>query len=140
MRRSLLITALLVSSLTLVSCAPSRDDADKKLAKVCLASIKGLSDPDDQFDVQKTTFLSGKSHDGLDTRTVTLNTHFIHAHGVMVEKDYSCTYKEQWSMFGYMPEFYNLEKDGQKIGNVNGSIQGDTDSIMKINNATEQSF
>ncbi|MFH1158605.1 MAG: hypothetical protein V1721_06960 [Pseudomonadota bacterium] len=138
-RYFILMTALFLS-LAATSCAPSRERADKKLAAACEGSIRSLYEQNDRIDIRKTSFLSGKGHGDVSLRIVKLDADFARNGGIVQEKTWTCSYKEQWSLFGYMPEFYNLEKDGARYGNFDGKIVGDFADLMKINAATEKSL
>ncbi len=54
---------------------------------------------------------------------VTLKAQYIYGDSQPYDKTYTCSYTEEWSPFSYLPEFYNLQRDDQKYGNVNGSYR-----------------
>lgn len=137
MRRHFFLMTVLFCLLAVAACKPDRKQTDLKLAAGCQDSIRALSEPVDQIDFKKSSFKSEKSHDGLLLRTVTLDAHFIHDHGMMVEKTYTCTYNEVSDLFGYKAEFYRLEKDGNKYGNYNGQALGELEDLLKINHSLE---
>lgn len=138
MKKYFIVAVMLLSSLMMASCKPSRDEADKKLALACINSIKALSDTTDFIEIQKTEFKSEKGNNDVSLRTVLLNAHFVHDGGVIVEKNYTCSYREQWNMISYMPEFYSLEKDGLQYGNFDGRLLGEMNDLIKINQETER--
>jgi len=138
MSRYFILMTFMILSLTAISCAPSREVADKKLAVACEGSIKALYEKNDRIDIQKTSFISKKGYDNVSLRIVKLDAKFIRYGGIIQEKTWTCSYKEQWSIFGYMPEFYSLEKDGARYGNFDGKIVGDFEALMKINMETEK--
>ncbi|MCK4945265.1 MAG: hypothetical protein KAS59_03275 [Alphaproteobacteria bacterium] len=140
MSRYFILITFMILLLTATSCAPSREVADKKLASACEGSIKILYEQNDKIDIQKTSFLSRKGHDNVSLRIVKLDANFVRSDGIIQEKTWTCSYKEQWSIFGYMPEFYSLEKDGMRYGNFDGKIVGDFEALMKINIATEEAL
>lgn len=140
MRKFLIVMTVFLASAIAASCTPSRDAADKKLATACLGSVQALSGPEDLIDVQTTAFKSEKNQDGASLRTVRMHVNFVKDHGAIQEKDYTCAYKEQWTFFAYMAEFYSLEKDSDKYGNFDGHILGDVTDLMKINQATEKAL
>jgi hypothetical protein len=135
MRRIVLATAAIAClSMMLTGCGPSRKAADQKLSGACLAAVKAISDSGDTIELQNATFGSEKQGD-IDLRTVVLDAQFSHDRGIISEKTYTCTFEEHSGVFGYKPEFYSMEKDGQKYGNFDGTIQGDLDTMTRINNA-----
>ncbi|MCK5554981.1 MAG: hypothetical protein KAI76_01975 [Alphaproteobacteria bacterium] len=140
MSRYFILITFMILSLTATSCAPSREVADKKLASACEGSIKILYEQNDRIDIQKTSFMSEKGHDNVSLRIVKLDANFVRYCGTVQKKTWTCSYKEQWSIFGYMPEFYNLEKDDARYGNFDGKIVGDFEALMKINIATEEAL
>lgn len=140
MSRYFILITFMILLLTATSCAPSREVADKKLASACEGSIKILYEQNDKIDIQKTSFLSRKGHDNVSLRIVKLDANFVRSDGIIQEKTWTCSYKEQWSIFGYMPEFYSLEKDGMRYGNFDGKIVGDFEALMKINIETEKAL
>ncbi len=140
MSRYFILITFMILSLTATSCVPSREVADKKLASACEGSIKILYEQNDKIDIQKTSFLSRKGHDNVSLRIVKLDANFVRSDGIIQEKTWTCSYKEQWSIFGYMPEFYSLEKDGMRYGNFDGKIVGDFEALMKINIETEKAL
>lgn len=131
----------LLLPLLLTACAPTREDADKKLAIACQAAIKEtFSDPKDHIEVQKVSFSSDKSYEGARLRIVTLKAQYTYGDSPPFDKTYLCAYTEEWSLFSYLPEFYNLQRDDQKYGNFDGAITGDTNTLMKINDATQKAL
>jgi hypothetical protein len=137
MRRYLFLLLPLLLSLT--ACVPSREEADGKLAIACQASVKAtFSDPKENITVQKASYAFQQSYDGAKLRVVTLNAQYIYGDAAPDDKVYTCSYTEAWSLFAYLPEFYNLQKDTDKFGNFNGSVVGDTTILMKITEANDK--
>jgi len=133
MRRFLLLLPLLL----LTACVPSREEADSKLADACQAEIKATLDAKESITVGKASYAFAKSYDGAGLRVVTLDAKYTSGDNEPENKTYTCSYTEEWSFFSYLPEFYNLQKGDEKFGNVNGTITGDTNILVKINDATE---
>ncbi len=138
--RTYFIPVIVLLTLSLSACAPPRAEMDKKLAKACVSAIQALSDATDLIEIQKTVFKNGKAPENVILRTVKLDVYFTRNQGVMVEKKYTCSYKENLSMFGAAPGFYSLEKDGEKYGNFDGEILGGIDTLQKIHTATAEAF
>jgi len=138
MRRYHVLTTVLFFSLATASCGPNRQHADQMLATSCQESIRALSHPADQIEFKKSSFKLEKTEDGQDIRIVMLSAAFIHDHGVMVEKSYTCAYTERRDIFGYRVEFYYLEKDGSQYGNYSGRAMGELDDLLKIHAVSEK--
>jgi hypothetical protein len=141
MRRPLFMISALLLCLSLTACVPSRGDADRKLAVACQAAIKAtFTDPKDNIAVQTASFDFQKSYDGAKLRVVTLKAKYTYGDSEPDDKTYTCSYTEEWSLFSYLPEFYNLQRDDQTYGNVNGEIMGDTNTLIKINDALQKTL
>ncbi len=129
---------LLLPLLLLTACVPSREEADGKLAIACQAAVKAtFADPKESITVKKASYAFQQSYDGAKLRVVTLNAQYIYGDS-SDDKTYTCSYTEAWSLFAYLPEFYNMQKDEQQFGNVNGTIIGDTNVLLKITEADEK--
>jgi hypothetical protein len=140
MRRPFLML-LLFLSLGVTACVPSREQADRKLSVACTSSITAtFTDPKDHMDVQKAYYGFEKSYDGAKLRVVTLKAKYTYGNSPPEDKTYICTYTEEWSLFSYLPEFYNLQRDDLKYGNFEGLITGDTNTLIKINDATQKAL
>jgi hypothetical protein len=134
--RPLFLFLSLLLPLGLTGCAPSRAAADSKLAVACEASIKAVfADPKENIEVEKATFKFVKSYEDLKLRVVTLKAKYTYGDSQPDDKTYTCSYAEDWSLISWLPQFYNLEKEGDKYGNFNGSILGDPAVLIKINEA-----
>ena len=129
----------LVPLLLLTACAPSRNAADTKLAAACLASVKAsFADDKENVTPKSATYSSDKAYDGSRLRVVTLKAAYTYGASEPEDKTYICTYTEEWSLFSWLPEFYYLQKDTEKIGNVNGTVTGDPEVIAKITEANDR--
>jgi hypothetical protein len=141
MRHRPFLMLLLFLSLGVTACVPSREQADRKLSIACENSIMAtFTDPKDHIEVQKSDYGFDKSYDGAKLRVVTLKAKYTYGDSTPADKTYICTYAEEWSLFGYLPEFYNLQRDDLKYGNVDGVITGDTNTLIKINDATQKAL
>jgi hypothetical protein len=139
MRRYTRLIFPLFLSLAVAGCAPSRGAADKKLAAACEAAVKvTFSGTADQISNAKASFSFEKSHDGRQLRVVALSVKHSHDGGTPEDKTYTCAYAENWTFFSYLPEFYNLERDGQKYGNFDGMLLGDMLTMTKIVEASSK--
>ncbi len=119
--------------LILTACAPTREDADSKLAAACEASIKDtFTDPKNHIAVQNASFSFKKSSEDLRLRVVTLKAKYNYGNSEPDDKTYVCAYTEEWSLFSWLPEFYNLQNDDDKYGNFDGNILGDPTVLLKI--------
>jgi hypothetical protein len=137
MRRYLFL--LLIIGLT--ACVPSREQADSKLAIACQAAVKAtFADPKESIAVKSASYSSTKSYDSAKLRVVTLQAQYTYGDSQPDDKTYTCSYTEEWSLFSYLPEFYNMQMGDQKYGNFNGLITGDTSILLKINDAMQQSL
>lgn len=138
MRRSFILLPFL---LLLAACAPSRGDADMKLGAACVNAINATyTDSKDHFELQKTSFAFEKSYDGLRLRAVTLKGEYTYGASQPEEKTYTCRFTEEWSLFSYLPEFYNLERDNEKAGNFMGTVSGDTQLLLKITEEVQKAL
>jgi hypothetical protein len=141
MRRFLFLTLLVAVSLGLSSCgAPNRKVLDEQEANACVAALRALYESTDEIVVLGKTFTSEKSFDGMDLRTVSLQTHFIRDKGMIMEKTYTCSYEEHFGIFGADIRFYRLEMDGTTYGNVNGDIKGGFEELLRIQSATDNAL
>ncbi len=125
------------------ACAPAREDADAKLLKACKASVEAVSSSNEKIHkITAQTFVDKKSHDGLDLRVVTIKARVTVGDSAFRQKKYVCYFQERIGVFGigYSVEFYRLDKSGRMYGNVDGTIMGDFNDNMKINQAVEKIF
>jgi hypothetical protein len=134
-RRALALLITLLPVLALSACGPSREVEDGKLLTACTTVLQSLYDPDDTIEVKQKSFLSEKSPEDSSLSTVKIHAYYTHAHGVVEEKDYVCSFEENPGIFGYAPRFYRLDKAGTKYGNFDGTIEGDLNDMIKINQA-----
>jgi hypothetical protein len=125
----------LLAALLLAGCGPSREQTDAKIFSACTTVLKSLYEPGDNIDVKEKTFSSEKLGDGTSLRIVKIRAYFSHDQGIIEEKNYTCTFSETSGLFGYNPAFYSLDRDGMKYGNFNGTIEGDMQDMIKINDA-----
>ena len=129
----------LLLSLGLTACAPSRQEADSKLAAACGDSIKAtFQDPKEHITIQNASFSFEKSYDDVRLRAVTLQAQYTYGDSEPEKKTYLCRYNEEWSLFSYLPEFYNLERDDVKFGNYGGTIAGDTNVLLQITQSNQK--
>ena len=131
-RRSLLP---LLAVLALAACGPTREQEDAKLFTACTAVVKSLYDPADTIEVKEKSFFSEKSPDQTNLRTVKIHAYYTHDRGIIEEKDYVCSFEENPGFIGYAPRFYRMDKAGTKYGNYDGTIEGDLQDMIKINQA-----
>jgi hypothetical protein len=135
-RRSLAVSLIaLLCALPLNACGPTREQEDGRLMKACVTVVKNLYDADDLIEVKEKTFTSEKSPEGTNLRTVKIHAYYTHNRGIVEEKDYVCSFEETSGLFGYNPRFYRLDKAGMKYGNFSGTIEGDLQDMIKINEA-----
>ena len=126
--------------LTVVACAPSREEADKKLLKACKAAVEAVSPSREKIHkIISQKFEDKKSHDGLDLRVVTIEGKVTIGDGPYRKKKYTCSFEEKFGVFGigYSVDFWLLDRDGDMYGNVDGTIMGDFNDNLKINQAVE---
>ena len=126
--------------LSLAACAPERAEADKKLSSACEAAIRALAGPGAQIEIRTTAFEKGTGVENVPLRIVKFTTLLVQDHGEVQGKSYTCSFKEQWHMFGVAQEFYSLEKDQEKYGNFDGHIEGDILELQKINDAVSKNL
>jgi hypothetical protein len=135
-RRALAVSLIaLLCSLPLTACGPTREQEDARLMNACVTVVKGLYEADDVIDVKEKTFSSEKSPEGTSLRNVKIHAYYTHNRGAIEEKDYVCAFEETSGLFGYNPHFYRLDKAGVKYGNFSGTIEGDLQDMIKINDA-----
>jgi hypothetical protein len=131
MKKRILALCLLLAA---TGCGPQREAADARLSKTCLAIVKGLyNNPEDSVEPKDTVFQSMKSHDNTNVRVVNIHAIYIHEHGAMQEKDYACAFEEGAGLFGYKASFFRITFDGKKYGNFDGTMEGDLEVLVKIN-------
>lgn len=136
MRRYIALLSALPFIAALAACAPTREEADDNLGKACVESLRAtFTDEKEHFEAQDIVYAFKNSYDGVRLRIVTVEGHYTYGESEPYPKTYTCTYTEDWTFFSYIPAFYNLERDGQKFGNVNGSIVGDAATLLRINEA-----
>lgn len=125
--------------LVLASCAPARGDADKKLARACAAAVEVLAEPGTEIFIKDSFFNSSKASDGLDLRGVTIEARISVNKGAYRQKTYECAYEERFGPFniGYSAKFHHMKMDGIEYGNIDGTISGDFNELMKITQATD---
>lgn len=117
---------------------PDRKTADARLATACEAAVKVLYDSKDTLTIREKLFSDESSQDGLGLRTVKLFAHYVQDGGSIEAREYTCSFEERSGLFGYLPKFYRMSKDGLKYGNFNGTIEGDFGDLIKIQEATEK--
>jgi hypothetical protein len=131
----------LMPLLLLTACAPSRDDADKKLGSACEASVKAsFTDPKENITAKNASYSFEKSHEDARLRVVTLTAGYTYGDSFPDEKTYTCTYHETWSLFSWLPEFHNLQRGDEKFGNFDGTLHGDTLILAKITGANAKAL
>lgn len=135
MKRKFILSVALLSTLSLAACSVSREQEDAKLLTACTTVAQSLYDPGDTIEVKGKTYVSEKSPDDTNLRTVNIHAYYTHNQGVVEEKDYSCSFEENPGIFGYAPRFYRMDLAGKKYGNFNGTIEGDLNDMIKINSA-----
>ncbi len=133
-QRILFLTAITLSSLLLASCE-DRAAEDTKLATACVAGLQAMYDPEDVIEIKQTSFLSEKSSENTNLRTVKIHAYYTHNHGTTEEKDYLCSFEEGSSLLGFNPRFYHMDRDGMRYGNFDGVVDTNLSDIMKINQA-----
>jgi hypothetical protein len=137
MRRWLLLLPLLFLS----ACAPSRDTADSKLAAACAAGVKAtFTDEKENITAKDFSFAFQKAYDGSRLRIVTLKADYTYGTSDPEPKTYTCAYAEEWSLFSWLPEFYNLQRDNDKFGNFGGAIVGDPVILAKISDVSDKAL
>lgn len=131
--------ACLLGVAALAACAPARPEADKNLAKACIAAVEVLAEPGTEFFIKDSFFNSKKSSDGLDLREVTVEAKISVNKGAFRLKTYECAFEERFGPFnvGYSAKFHHMKMNGIEYGNIDGSISGDFDELMKITQATD---
>lgn len=137
MKRFLVLVMACTLPLLLAACVPTREEADEKLGAACADAIAAtFTDEKDHIEVQDTSYGFAKSSDSNRLREVTLKADYTYGDSEPDSKTYVCRYSEEWTLFSYLPAFYNLQRDDLKIGNFDGTIQGDTALLLKINDIT----
>jgi len=142
MRRFLLLIPLVFLPLIFLGgCAPSRDTADSKLAAACVAEVKAsFADEKENVTAKDSSFAFQKAYDGARLRVVTLKADYTYGTGDPEHKTYTCAYAEEWSLFSWLPEFYNLQRDNDKFGNFGGTLQGDPAILTRISDASDKAL
>lgn len=130
-----LLTAVLC--LAVAGCAPSREARDQKLYQACIASINALSYGELVFEDEKKLFASETAHDGIPLRRVTIEADVSEDSSAYDRKTYTCWFEDRTTMFGWQAKFHHMEFDSRKLGNYEGTIKGDFQDMMKINEVTE---
>lgn len=128
------------STLLVAACGPDRVTKDGKLENACLAAIRSLYDQSDVIEVQDVSFSSTTASDDTKLRVVSIKAHYVHSHGVIQEKEYSCAFEEPSFSLGYQPRFFNVDRGGVKIGNFDGDIQGSMEDFANLNKITEDAL
>ena len=132
---------LMLPLLLLAACAPPRNAADSKLAVACEASVKAVfKDPKENISIKHASYASQKAYDGVKLRVVTLEAAYTYGTGEPETKTYICSYTEEWTPFSWLPEFYSLQMGEEKFGNINGSVLGETDVLLKITEANHKAL
>jgi hypothetical protein len=129
-----LILALL-PVLALSACGPTREEEDAKLLTACATTLKSMYEGDDTIEIKDKSFSSEKSPDATTLRTVKIHAYYTHNKGNIEEKDYVCSFEEDQGFLGYSPRFYRMDMSGTKYGNYDGTIQGDLNDMIRINQA-----
>jgi hypothetical protein len=128
-------------TLSLTACTPSREVADTKLGAACKDSlIATFQDEKERLEVQEITYDFKKAYDGARLRQVTVHGQYFYGDSEPDNKAYTCNYSEEWTLFSYLPEFYNLQRDTVKVGNFGGVITGDTTLLLKITEITHKNL
>ncbi len=124
----------------LSACAPSREEADAKLADACLAAVQAVSGNNVEIFIDKKSFASDTAADHTKLRVVVLESRISVDKSAYSQRRFSCTFEENVSAFGlaYSARFYNLDLDnGMKYGNINGVVTGDFNDIARIAHAVD---
>ncbi len=141
MKNLLKICLVFTLILTISACAPSREEADKKLLKACKAAVEAVSPNKEVIHkILSQKFENKKSHDGLDLRVVTIEGKVTIGNSAYRRKTYRCSFEEKKGVFGigYSADFWLLDRNGRMYGNVDGTIVGDFNDNLKINEAVSK--
>lgn len=130
-----LLTAVLC--LAVAGCAPSREARDQKLYQACIASVKALSYGELVFEDEKKLFADETAYNGVTLRRVTIEADVSEDSSAYDRKTYTCWFEDRTTMFGWQAKFHHMEFDGRRLGNYEGTLKGDLQDMMKINDVTE---
>ena len=130
---------LFICMISLSSCV-SREQADAKLARACLAGVKALLPKNkDIGEITGTKFTP--SPEGPDFRHVTVN---VKEKDGWLENDvdYECTFQEQYGVFRltYTAMIYQLKFGDKIIGKAGNEIVGSFDEFTKLTDAIRESL
>ena len=138
MRHFISLALIIILGLGLAGCGkPDRKTADIKLLDACVAAVKILYSPEDTFDIKEKSFSKDKEKNGLELRKVHVMAHYVQNGGYIQMKEYNCWFEEVSGFMGFSQKFHRLEKDGQRFGNFDGTMEGDFQDLLKIQDAME---
>lgn len=123
---------------TLSGCYDAGKNLTPKMVTGCTAAIKHLSKQGEEITVQKSNVILEKGASGEDLQRVTLDAHYVRDGGMIEAKTYVCRFK--MIKFGKVAEFYNLEKDGEQIGQFESGVMGDPIDLVNVTNVSEEAL
>lgn len=134
--RPFLIFSLLCLPLILSGCI-SREQADEKMAKGCVAGISYLVQPRQVLEVKDLEF-SKETADGVGFRKTSITV--LEKDGwAELDKQYSCVFQEDWSFMkmAHKAMLTRINIDGQIYGRKDGEITGSFDDFLNLTNVVE---
>ena len=125
-----------VSALALSGCV-SQEQADAKMFKGCEAAVRTMIAPKEIKDVKSTTAAAEKTM-GSTYRRVTVK--YTEAGDFAEsEKTGTCLFSEQWGLFKstHTSMLEQVTYNDQLLGKKDGTIHGDMNSFMKLNESVD---
>lgn len=140
MKKYVFLLPVFFALITVSACAkPDRAAADKKFTTACVAALKVISSEGAEFEVTKSVYSDVKDSRSGDTlREVLLTARYYAGDGDIDVNTYTCRFQEHVTWKGYYAEFFNLEADGRKYGNFDGTVEGDYADMININDAVDK--
>lgn len=135
--RRLVFVAFVCCTMMVSACGPNRAAKDARLQEACLTAIRSLYDQNDVIELQETSFSSATSPENTKLRVVSFRAHYVHNHGIIQQKNYSCSFEEPLFAIFSDARFYNVDRAGLKIGNFDGNVEGSFEDIATLNKITD---
>ena len=130
-----------VFSLLFVSGCVDRKTADQKLVKACSAAIEAFSNEGDKVEDINSQTIGNHPTLGATHRQVKLNVAITDGYHTR-DEEHSCVFFEEFGFanMSHRASIYQLNYNGQIIGQENYEIQGSLEDMTKLTDAVDKAL